>query len=282
MPTLIWKSPGAGTSLGTSTADTQIGGASQYTPEWATRVKGLRPQVAAVTVTTQEALHGTAWISSNSFSPNPSKVVWVGNNGSVATNSLPINPPTEFWPMNYKIHGGEPYDVYMKAAVANTAAPYGTADVAFGTEDAVMPSRLDPYPHGVEVYYDVSSNTGTATASAAQALTAFTITGAKAVVEVFGYMIKTATAAQKPVIGYYRLSSNGFETSPIDMGVEAVNGALGTVTGEDTPKISRQAVLLGCSPTTVIQPTYNQGAGVSITTDIGNVGVAFVRDWGRE
>jgi len=281
MPTIISKAPGAGTSLGTAVADTQLGGASQYTPEWANRLKGVKVGGAAVTVTTQEACHGTLWISSNSFAPNPSTVLWIINNGSVVTNSLPIAPPPEYWAMNYKIHGGEPYDIYGKAAVANTAAPYLTCEVFFGTEDAKMPSAIDPYPLGVETYYDVSSKTGTATASAAQAMTSWLITGSKAVTEVFGYMIKTATAASKPVIGYYRLSSNGFDTSPVDLMVAPINGTIGTVTGEDTPTMSRSPYMVGTSPTASIQATYNQGAAVAITTDIGNVGVAFVRDWGR-
>lgn len=281
MPTLISKVPGTGTSLGTATAATQIGGASQYTPEWATRLKGIKVAGICITPTTQEAAHGTIKVSSNSFSPNPSTVPFVINTGSVATNSVPIAPNTEYWPMNFKIHGGEPYDIYAQAAVANTAAPYLTCEVFFGTEDAVMPSKYDKYPHGVETYYDVSSLTGTATASASQALPVLTITGAKAVTEVFGYMLKTATAAAKGILGYYRFASNGFDTSPVDLMIEPVNSTLGTVTAEDPASMARSPYILGCSPTTIIQATYNQGGGVAITTDIGNVGVAFVRDWGR-
>lgn len=275
MPVVIVKSI-PGTSIGTSTADTQLGGATQKAPEWAKELLAIKVGGVIVTPTSTEAAHATFRVASNDFSCYPSSVPAIFANGAVATNSSEASMPLELWPCNWPIHGGDAYDIYCQADVLNTAAPYAIAHTYFGDGEGIMSSRDDPYAHVPRFHWTGAS---VALASTAQALTAYTITGAKAITEVNGYVVApTIATAARPEIGRVQLNSNGFFTSPIDFAVEVINGYLGTAIAMPAPcKISRDRIMLPCSPTTIINPIYYQNNATAVTTSRGRSGVTFIR-----
>jgi len=275
MPVVITKSL-PGTSLGTAVADTQLGGATQKAPEWAKELLAVKAGGVVVTPTSTEAVHGTFRVASNDFSCYPSSFPYIFENGAVATTNHTVSMPLELWPCNWPIHGGDAYDIYGQSDQACTAAPYAIAHVYFGDGEGIMSSRDDPFPHLPRFHWIGAS---VALASTAQALTAITITGAKAITEVNGYVIApTIATAARPEIGRIQLNSNGFFTSPIDYVVEVINGGLGTILG--TPnvcKISRDRIMMPVSPTTIINPLYYQNNATAVTTSRARAGVTFIR-----
>lgn len=275
MPIVVTKAI-KGTSLGTAAADTQLGGATQKAPEWAREFLAFKTGGVVVTPTSTEAVHQTFRVASNDFSCYPSSVPSVFENGAVATTNHVVSQPRELWPCNWPIHGGDAYDVYAQSDVACTAAPYADCTVYFGDGEGIMSSRDDPYPHLPRFHWKGAS---VALAATAQALTSITITGAKAITELNGYVIApTMATAARPEIGRIQLNSNGFFTSPIEFNVEPINGGLGTILGvANVPKISRERIEMPCSPTTIINPVYYQDNATAVTTSRATAGVTFIR-----
>jgi len=275
MPVVISKAI-RGTSLGTGTADTQMGAATQKAPEWAREFLGFKVGGTVTTPTSTQAAHAQARVASNDFACYPSTVPVLIAQGSIATAANQNSMILEYWPCDWPIHGGDAYDLYMQAQVANTVAPYGVGMTWFGDGEGIMPSREDPYPHTPRFHLTSGS---AAAASASQALAAFTITGSKAIVEFNGYQVDpTIATAARDMHGRIQFNSNGFFTSPVEMSLEVTNGYLGAVTAVFGPqKISRSDVMLPCSPTTIINPIFIQDALTAVTTTRANSGCTFIR-----
>ena len=124
MPVVITKAIRA-TSLGTASADTQLGAATQKAPEWAKEFLAMKNGGVVVTPTSTEAVHVTFRVASNDFSCYPSSVPGIFENGAVATTDHCVSMPLELWPCNWPIHGGDAYDIYCQTDQNCTAAPYG-------------------------------------------------------------------------------------------------------------------------------------------------------------
>lgn len=275
MPVVMSKGVTA-TSLGTGTADIQLGAAEQKAPEWTKWFLGFSTGGVIVTPTSTQACHAQAYVSSNDFTPNPSVVLVPIAQGAVATNSASESIELEYWPCNFPIHGGDGYSIYMGAEVANTAAPYGIAEATFADADGRVSSRLDPYP-GVTQYHNAAGFAALATTN--QAFAAFTLTGTDSLIELEGYVVApTIATAARPEIGKFRFTSNGFFSSPIELVANTTNGYLGTVTGAiPFPRVTRKDCLMPCAPTTIISASYLQENATAVTTSVANCGVAFTR-----
>jgi hypothetical protein len=262
------------TSLGTGVAEIQLGGASQKAPEWAKEFLGFAGGGALVTPTAAEGSLASVRVASNDFSCYPSTVPAIISAGAIATVTSPASMPLEYWPCDWPIHGGDAYDIYATSAVACTAAPYFGTTQWFGDGDGIMPSRHDAYPHVPRFH---TGSGAVATASVAQALTAYTITGAKAITQLHGYLISTAGTASRDEVGRIQLNSNGFFTSPVEFGTEPLQGFLGTTMANGVSKVTRSDVMLPCSPTTIINPVCYQDSVTAVTTARGYSGVTFIR-----
>jgi hypothetical protein len=86
-----------------------------------------------------------------------------------------------------------------------------------------------------------------------------------------------ATAARSH-IGRVQLNSNGFFTSPVDYQVEVTNGYLGASGLVPNPvKLTRENLQLPCGPTTIINAIMYDDSATAVTTNVGNVGICFIR-----
>jgi len=276
MVVLITKAITA-TSLGTSTAHTQLGGAAQKAPEWAREFIGFKVGGNVTTPTSTQAAHAQFDVTSNDFACYPSTVPAIISQGAIATADTNEALPLEYFCADWPIHGGDSYNIYGQCEVANTVAPRGVAMTWFGDGEAIAPSRMDPYPH-VPRYHLTSGSA--ACASTGQALAAFTLTGAKACTELRGYQVDpTIATAARDNSGYFQFNSNGFFTSPLELQVEVTQGYLGAVTypGGGPNKLSRADIMLPCSPTTIVNTVFYETGSTAVTTTRVNAGVEFIR-----
>jgi len=272
------------TALATTASTTQLDAADSNTPEWAAQLLGVRMGAVTQTPTSTQACFGYGYLQTGNFMPNPNNIPWIASGGAAATTNNLAAMPLEYWPMNYPIHGGDAYSFYMFCSTVNTVAPYGSAEVTFadGNSDkgpgGRVPARFDPYPDIVRFYEHAGA---TAEAATTQNLTTLTITGSKAISELWGYnLAPTNATASKPRIGKFVFTSTGFYTSPVEMGVEVQNGFLGTnVVGGSPPKITRMDHMQPVSNICIITPSYVQAGAFGATTDYADAGVAFIRDW---
>jgi hypothetical protein len=275
MPVVISKGIASANIATTVVTDVQVGGATQKAPEWAKEFLGFKCGGAVTTPTTAEANAVTFRVGSNDFACYPSTVPHITGAGALGGATSIPSMQLEYWSCDWPIHGGDSYDIYAAAPIAQTSAQRVVAATWFGDGEGIMPSREDPYPHVPKFHL---CDAATATASTTQALPAYTITGAKAIIQLNGYINDFIVAASRPEIGRIQLNSNGFFTSPVDFHVEPINGFLGAATGQPGPaKISRADVMIPCSPTTIINPLYYQDNTTAVTTSWACSGVTFIR-----
>lgn len=247
-------------------------------PEWADRVLAIRPVCAHAYPTDATGVDWSWKLSSNEligFTP----VIALGPWGpsADATNSSCNMPPMETFPLNIPAHGGETitYSNVVESAVA--ANGYGSATFWFGNAGDVMPSYVDPLP-GVQRFGAIGTFTASGAAGAKATGTAYTIVGARAIVEANGCLSEDAIAEKDPCDGMFELSSHGFASSPIKFAAHPIAATLGTTTmlaGGPVP-MTRVPLMMPVDRYCVIQDYFKANAA-SVNTDDWQTGVWFVR-----
>jgi hypothetical protein len=247
------------TSIGTSTAKTQLNGGSNVTmPAWARNLVAIVPYQCKITETAAETLHAKVILESDDVAIVPFEVALPpvqGMLGAVPTTSA--SSPEKFV-VNCPLKGGEEIGVYGQALVTNTVAPYVGCTLVVS----------DGYKagDGRQIFGKVGTLTATGTAAAEVSGTAFSIHGSERIVEVTGSVGGTTVAASKPFMGYVRLQSNDFKVAvPLKYSVVPVTPMLGTTSGSGlTPFLARYKVNIPTNTTCTIQDYFN--LEVAVTT----------------
>lgn len=270
----IWKKVSA-VSLGTTGA-VEVSATQLKVPEWADIVLGIRPNSMLITPTANQSLEVKGRLVSDDLSVVPCEFLLNPVGGLDATTGGVMVGEAPYYPLNIPVKGGEGLDFKFTSLKTNTVAPYAWTDVLFGQRKAgdVPPSLYDPLPF-VQRFGKVGTLTAVTAATATG--TAYTITGAKAIIDFMGLIGKDTMTDSKPCIGYFQFESSGFKYTPQQMHVEPVGAVLGAT---DAPKIAcvtRARVALPCAATSVIQDYYTQEGGTAETTDDWITGVWFAR-----
>lgn len=237
-----------GTSLGTGTTKTQLNGGSNVTmPAWARELVAIAPYAVLDTVTGDESLLVKIALESDDVAINPFEVLANPVEGADATSGESFVGLLPDFPVHCPLKGGEEIAVYGTCLASNTAAPYA------GVTMVVADRRT-----GRQKFAKVGTLTGTGTAAAEVAGTAYSIHGSERIVEVYGTVKTITKAASNPIVGYIRLQSNDFKVAvPLKYAFQPISGALGGVGCRNNAGIKRFPVEVPTNTTCTVQDYAN-------------------------
>lgn len=261
------------TSLGTSTVKTLLnGGANIKLPERARSIVAIRPYLAVDTPTAGQTVWAKVTLESDDFKITPYEVLGGVAGSTLAKAGICLATLPEIWPVNCPVSGGSELKVYGTALVANTAAPY------LGVEIVIS----DLPPRAPQVHAKMGTLTDTGTSAGEVAGTAYTFTGGRKLIEVYGLAAKTTVAATEALAGYFRFESSEFEPPfPVKVAAEPIHGAVSTdaTTASNTAfvlKIRRGKVDLRIAPNSTTVQDYFDVELAPATTGKFVTGVLYI------
>lgn len=272
------KSAGVETSLGTGTTKTQLTGGSITVPAWARKILAVRVTVYPLTPKANICYNAKFMLESEDITGlTPFIALAPPVGGGDATEISTVVPPLEEYIVNCPVSGGENLDCYMQMLTGDgTANVYGGMDLIFGSAGALLPPHRDPL-RGMQRHAKVGTWTACA-AAAEKAGTAYTVIGAKRIVEVLGIANSFTATASKPLAGRFRLESAGFHTTPISWQASPVGSFIST-SGADADRaafLSRVKDLdIGVDSHINIQDYFDSGVA-GLATDYFVTGVVWI------
>lgn len=229
------------TSLGTSTAKTQLGGATLRLPGWANGILAVKPIVTIDVPTSGESVLVKQTFESGDFNvvpfevlPAPIAATLTGTTIGTAT----AKPELYTWGARYTGTAG--LDLYQTALVANTAAPTGSCGLVVTNEPVMFPQR--------HAKVGTLTSSGT-TASTDVVGTAYQITGVNRIVELMGMFGHTTVAAASAVTGYIKFVSSEFN-DPVQpkLPLTPISAGLSTIITNFIDGVSRAQVNVPVKP----------------------------------
>lgn len=244
-----------GTSLGTGTTKTRLNGDKNVKlPEAARQIVAVKPYLSIDTPTTLQSVWGQLSLESDDFKITPYQVLAGIIGSSIDKAGVNIGTLPETWPVNVEIPGGGELKVYGTALVANTAAPQMGCEIIISDRRPTVP----------QVRAKMGTITSTGTAAAEVEGTAFSFTGGRRLIEIYGGVSLTTVATTVGVSGYFRFQSSEFRPPfPTKVAFAPINGAL--ITDATTPSalasvthINRGRLSIGIAPAqTTVQDYCN-------------------------
>ena len=221
------------TSLGTGTAKTQLGGSSVILPSWAKSILAVIPQVTIDVPTVSESVLPLLEVESNDVSIMPYQVLVSPINATLGATVGALNLGNEKYAVGAPVQGGEQIDVYMKALVANTAAPNGGCGIVVSDRPAGHKQR--------HAKVGTLTSSGT-TATSDVAGTRYNFSNAKHIVELMGMFGHGTVAAADAINAYIKFTSSEFDgISDARLPLEPIAGGLSTIFSTCT-KVARAPV----------------------------------------
>ncbi len=264
------------TSLGTGETKTQLAGADVSVPSWAKMLLAVKVTMFPLTPKANLGYYGKFYLESEDV-PNLTPYIGLAPpvGGIDATTGNTFVPPKAEYIVNCPVTGGEGLKLYGEMFLGDaTAASYMGMDLIFGSKGAKLPAYRDPLG-GIQRHCKLG--TWTAAVDGKATGTAYSVLGAKRIVEVLGLVGTLAAADSKPAAGEFELLSSGFRVNPVSWNVQPVGAVLGATDSSHVACISRMKDLdIPIAPITNIVDTYNQAAGVAITTDKWVTGVVYI------
>lgn len=229
------------TSLGTSTAKTQLGGAAVILPAWARSIWAVVPQVVIDDPTAAEAVIASCAVESNDVSLTPFEVMPAPGTSFVGSATTGVfHARNETFGMGVPVNGGEQISVYETALVANTAAPIGSATLVVSNMHPGHPQR--------HAKIGTLTSTGT-TASSDVAGTRYNFSGGTHIIELYGAIVQTTRTSNEGITGYVKYTSSEFDgVSDVRLPLNPIGGGLGTNDAGLVDGVSRQKVDIPLAP----------------------------------
>jgi len=267
----MWKKTAA-KSLGTGTSEVSV--AAFKVPEWVRLLGGVKVSASQITPTANEGLIAKGRVTSNDLSIEPYEYL-LPSDGTIDATTAGFKPgPKEYIPWNFPVNGGEQLDFQFTALRSNTVAPFAWIDILVAQDPMEIPTKMD-HMRGVTRFGKVGSLTATVDGTATG--TAYTITGAEMITDVYGIVVKDTMADSKPAFGYFTLESSGFVFSPIEYHDEGQGAVLGATDAALRAKLTHEHVGVPTASTTIITDKFTQEGGVAITSDDWITGINFKR-----
>ena len=255
-----------GTTLGTSTGKTLIGGVNFYMPSWARSLLAVMPTALMDTPTAAQSLIPLCELESNDFSVKPFQVLGAPTGAILgASGGAARTGPIESYIIDCPLGGGEGLSAYLTSLVAQTSAPFGNITLAYSNRPSMAKQK-----HAVT---GTLTSTGAATAVNSDVSgTRYGFSGADSIQELFGIVAHGVVATADGIGGYIKYTSNEFEgVSDTRLPLQCIAGGLATLQVTSIPGVSRVKNVIPCTPGQVnVQDAINMsatpnGAGVWIS-----------------
>jgi hypothetical protein len=192
------------TSIGTGTTKTQLNAATNVVmPAGARELVSIVPIANLLTPTAAQSLIAKIELESSDALVRPVEVIAPPTGAILGATGPGLSPELIEYPVNMPLKGGENFQVFGTALVANTVAPLAGCLMKISDTPTNLPQK----------HWKVGTLTSTGTALADVAATAFSITGAKEIVKVFSVVVPTTELASNPIAGYGYLESADFLSS---------------------------------------------------------------------
>lgn len=223
-----------GTSLGTGTTKTLLGGANLVLPEWAKSIIAVIPSVNIAVPTVSESVLAKLIIESEDFNVGPFEVLAAPITSCLGTTVAPFIAKPERYVVNCNVQGGSKVALYGQALVANTTAPIMSCTIIISSEPAPGPQRY--------AKMGTCTNTGT-TASTDVVGTQYSFSKGSKIIELFGAVVPAVVQAADDISGHFRYSSTEFDrVTPVKFEFNPVVGGLSTMFSTKVDGISRMPV----------------------------------------
>lgn len=258
-------------SLGTSTAITELSGdrsgnATDFiTPTWCRAMTKVRTSISQLTPTAAQTVFSTLRVTSSDLNVGNYEVLCEPLGSVLGATAFQVNgngqnAATYDWNMGatQRLKGGEHFQFYGQAQLANTVAPYQAAMV-WCDSDGHDTSRGGQWYSIATSINQNSNNPGeTGTAAGTQNASVFTISGQGAITirALYGFIALTTIVASDVTVGYFQIDAPEFQYHPLYWLIEPVNGFLGA-TGQVQELISQcEGIAVNAVTPTSVTPTF--------------------------
>jgi len=253
-----WVDSFAGTSVGTTAVTTTLNAGNNYiVPGKARSIVALRPKAYILEPTADVALLASLNVISKDLGLGPYEVFCQSGDAGLGTTESFSMDESIWYPANWACGGGEQITFQGTAEIANAAGLWESLDILLSdTVNAPMPgflswwnTQLDlnlPVQAKVGGLVEGSGPTATSATAAVQAQDSGTyISGVpKYLKALYGALVETTPAADKPFAGYFQAYEPSLAINPQTFYAEPINGLLGTTTANNMTRITRYEGLL--------------------------------------
>jgi hypothetical protein len=245
------------TSIGTSTADTLLGGAAIELPDGAREILGIIPYLTSPAGNTAaEAVNANIFITSDDLKIVPFHCPANPIGSSLLKSVAQVQGKSQFYPIHCPCKGGESLKIYGAALQAHTIAPYAGALIVYTDEPTGLP----------QVYSKVGTLTSTGTAAARVSCGTISIVGGRRLIEVAGYAFGTTVAALKGLAGHFDIQSEGFTPAwQIDLPIEMISGQVDTNIQECIAGVARKEVSIDLKDKSTLNIGFTLAAALTTT-----------------
>lgn len=222
------------TSIGTSTADTLLGGAAVELPDGAREIIGIITYLTSPEGNTAaEGVNADISITSDDLKIVPFHCPANPIGSSLLKSVAQVQGKSQFYPIHCPCKGGESLKIYGTALQAHTIAPYAGALIVYTDEPTGKP----------QVYSKASTITGTGISAARVSGSTVSIVGGRRLIEIAGYAFGTTVAALKGLAGHFDFQSEGFTPAwQLDLPIEPASGQVDTNIQECIAGVARKEV----------------------------------------
>lgn len=266
----------------------RLGGANGYmeVPMYADTLLGVWAHNSIEIITAEEDAQCWGYLeSADGMSIKPFEFLFPPTGVALVTTFAGDPTPGEYYPINAPVRPGSRIIAYAQALAANTGVLHPALTFWFSNSRESgdwAPTSLDSRP-GVQRYRKVGAYTATVTgaANAWAAEAAYQVglgAGGGVITELGGIRTCTTPTAATPGIGTFRFNSDDVPLFPQTFAGNAYGSLLGALNGVYTlDTITRRQCHVEGESVVQFHNEYQQGAGLTLTTDHFITMVEFIR-----
>ncbi len=247
-----WVDSFAGTDIGATATNTQLGGKLYIVPGKARSIVGVRPKCYALESTVDEAILASLSVASKDLGLGPYEVFAPPVGSNLGTTVSVSNDESSWYPANFACGGGEQVDFEGYLEIAHTSHVWMGLDILLSdTVNASMVGALRQWQDILDMSKPVQAKVGgveegSGPTTATTAATVYrdsgtTIGGAnKYIKALYGVNVDTTPTAAEPMAGFFGVSESGLAINPQQFYSETPGaGLLGTTTAAQAAHITK-------------------------------------------
>lgn len=247
-----WVDSFAGTDIGATATNTQLGGKNYIVQGKARSIVAVRPKTYSITSTVDISLLATLSIASRDLGLGPYEVFAPPVGSNLGTNVSVANDESSWYPCNFACGGGEQVDFEGYLEIAHTSHVWMGLDILYSDQvGAPLPGHLSTWNSILDLSKQVQAKVGgiqegsgptTQTTAATVYSDGGTNVGGnnKYIKAVYGVAVDTTPTASEPIAGLFQLADTGLAINPLAWYNETPGaGLLGTTTAGQVSHIAK-------------------------------------------